>query len=125
MNRMYLPYPIETFVKIVSWFAIITIDLIEFLLAPFMRIGVKCFAAFAIAATLFSGYVYFSYELMINQAFSIFSTLIITFLMFIGFVHLIKYVLRKVIRPPFANIVFAPVAVSFRRPYSYKKAKLC
>ena len=115
-NRIYLPHPVEIFIKVISWVVVIAIDLIEFILSPFMRIGAKCFAAFAIVATIFSGYTYLSYDLITSHAFFIFGAMLAAFLVFICAVRLIKYVLINVIRLPFANIIFAPVCISFRRP---------
>lgn len=123
MNRIYLPYPIEVILKIFSWIFAIIIDLIELILKPFRMIGLRCSAVFVILAASFCGYVHFRYALTIGQSFSMLGALIGVFVAFLGAVHLINFVLIKVIRPPLANIIFAPVAVSFTIPIIRKNSK--
>lgn len=117
MNRIYLPYPIELILKIISWFTVIVIDTIELVLTPFMHIGPKCSAVFAALAAIFSTYAYLSVGITISQALSLFGTLLVLFAVFLIVVHLINYLFVKVFRPPFANVIFAPVALSFRCPF--------
>lgn len=123
MNRIYLPYALEIFAKAISWIVVITIDLIELILTPFMRIGVKFTAAFALAAAGYSGYGLFAYNLTLNQALLVFGFLFAGFLACIGAIRLVKHILIKVIRPPFVEIVFESVAVSFKRPFYCKKIR--
>lgn len=123
MNRIYLPYPIEVFAKIISWFTVIVIDTIEFILAPFMRLGFKCFMVHTVASAIFTGYVYFTRGLTFTEAAIMLGLLVAGFLALVISVRVIRRLLVKVIRPPFAEIVFESVAVSFRRPRRYKKIK--
>ena len=115
-NRIYVPYPIEVFLKIISWVAVIVIDTIDVILMPFMRMGIRCFGLFAAAAALASGYSYFRYDLIAREALLFFAALLIAYLAFLCTIRLIKCILTKAIRPPFEDIIFAPVCVSFRRP---------
>lgn len=123
MNQIYLPYPVEVILKIISWVFTIIIDLIEPILKPLMMIGLRCSAIFVVVSAIFSVYVHFCYDLTIGQSFLMFGILIGGFVAFIGAVHLINFVLIKVIRPPLANIIFAPVAVSFTIPNIRKNSK--
>lgn len=123
MNRVYLPYPIELIAKLVSWLAVLVVDSIEFILKPVMRIGVKCFVAFTAVAAIFCGYSYFHYSLTIGQALLQFGALIALFAAFVAVVRLVNLVLVKVVRPPLANVIFAPVAISFRMPFVFWKVR--
>ena len=124
MNRIYVPYPIELLAKIISWFVVIVIDVTEFVLAPFMRIGLKCITVFTTAAAILTGYVYFTQDLALAHAAVMFGAIVAAFLASLLLLRGVKHVLIKVIRPPFAAIVFESVAVSFRRPMRGKKAKV-
>lgn len=123
MNRIYLPYPIEIILKVLSWTIVIIIDTIELILKPFRMIGLRCSAVFVTLAALFCGYVHFRYALTIGQSFSMFGTIIALFVAFLGAIHLLNFVLIKVIRPPLANIIFASVVVSFTIPNIRKNSK--
>ena len=122
MNRIYVPYPIEVVLKVFSWITVIIIDIIDLILKPFMMIGLRCSAIFAIVSALFCGYTHFVHHFTIGQSFLMFGALLALFAAFLGAVHLIDFVLAK-IRPPFLNIIFETVVVSFRRPCLRSKAK--
>jgi hypothetical protein len=123
MNRIYLPHPIEIITKIFSWFVVILIDVAELLFKPIMRIGAKCYALFAVAAAVFSGYAFFNFDLAMSEAFKCFVALVIAFSASLVLVRLVHRVLTKTVRPPFARIIFETVAVSFRRPVMRARIK--
>ncbi len=106
MNRIYFPYPIEVLLKVISWITVIAIDLVEFILAPFMHIGFKCFTVLSFAAAIFTGYAHFAYDLVFNHTLILFGVIIAGLLAFLVLIRVLKLILTKVVRPPFADIVF-------------------
>lgn len=126
MNKIYLPYLVELILKIVSWIIVILIDTIELIFTPFKRIGLKCSVVFVALSAVFCVYASLSFGLTIGKALSFFVVLLILFVIFLGVVNLINYLLVNICRPQFANIIFAPVCVYFRKPnflrrgYRYK-----
>lgn len=120
-RRIYVPFPIEVILKIISWTVVIAIDIVEFVMAPFMRIGIKCCCVFALLAAIFSGYVFFDFDLLLHETLLLYVLLLLLFLVCMCAIRLLKYILIKIIRPPFAEIVFESVAVSFRRPFVVKR----
>ena len=125
-GRIYVSYPIEVILKIVSWTIVIVIDVIDFALVPFMHLGAKSFCVFAALASIYSGYMFLSFDLLLREAFLLNVSLLALFLVLVRITHLLQYVLTKLIRPPFARIVFESVAVSFSRPRLVKRnARRC
>ena len=124
MNRIYLSRPMEILAKIVSWILVITIDLFEFILAPFMHIGAKCIAALTLVAAGCTGYVYFALSMPFAKAAALFGGALAAILIVLCVLRIVKHVLVKVIRPPFADVVFESVAVSIRRPRRNVKIKV-
>ena len=125
-GRIYVPYPIEVILKIISWLFVIAIDIVECILAPLMCLGIKSFCVFAVFASVYSGYMFFSFDLLLREALLLNVLLLALFLVLVCITHLLQYVLTKLIRPPFARIVFESVAVSFSRPRLVKRnARRC
>ena len=116
MRTVYLPYAIEIIARILSYIAVILLDIIHFVLTPFTWIKAK--AHLAMIAVAAGGYIYLQF--VVHHEKAIWVSLACLFAAIVA-VILIKCI-RKLacrIRQPLMRTVYSPVGVCirFRMPF--------